>query len=225
MAAGPEAAVGLGSRGRRFRHPAGAMTTREECILHSVIIIQTFFRRHSGVLGHRKKTELKQNKPFRRPRAEANKQHVRCQKCLEFGHWTYECTGKRKYLHRPSRTAQLAKVLKEKEKQLLLQQSTGESTTERKTKKKRSKSVTSSSSSSSASSASDSSSDSEDSSTSSSDEDSDSDESSSTSSSSPSSSSTSSSSEFESESSSSSSSSSSTDSSSDDEPPKKKKKK
>lgn len=53
---------------------------------------------------------------------EANKQHVRCQKCLEFGHWTYECTGKRKYLHRPSRTAQLAKILKEKEKQLLLQQ-------------------------------------------------------------------------------------------------------
>ncbi|XP_040459925.1 zinc finger CCHC domain-containing protein 10 isoform X1 [Falco naumanni] len=142
---------------------------------------------------------------------EANKQHVRCQKCLEFGHWTYECKGKRKYLHRPSRTAQLAKILKEKEKQLLLQQ--------------RSKSVTSSSSSSSASSASDSSSDSEDSSTSSSSDDSDSDESSSTSSSSPSSSSTSSSSEFESDSSSSSSSSSSTDSSSDDEPPKKKKKK
>ncbi|XP_019475873.1 zinc finger CCHC domain-containing protein 10 [Meleagris gallopavo] len=155
---------------------------------------------------------------------EANKQHVRCQKCLEFGHWTYECTGKRKYLHRPSRTAQLAKILKEKEKQLLLQQSTGESTAERKTKKKRSKSVTSSSSSSSDSSASDSSSDSDDSSTSSS-SDSDSDESSFTSSSSPSSSSTSSSSEFESDSSSSSSSSSSTDSSSDDEPPKKKKKK
>ncbi|XP_031454344.1 zinc finger CCHC domain-containing protein 10 isoform X2 [Phasianus colchicus] len=145
-----------------------------------------------------------------RRQAEANKQHVRCQKCLEFGHWTYECTGKRKYLHRPSRTAQLAKILKEKEKQLLLQQ--------------RSKSVTSSSSSSSDSSASDSSSDSDDSSTSSS-SDSDSDESSSTSSSSRSSSSTSSSSEFESDSSSSSSSSSSTDSSSDDEPPKKKKKK
>ncbi|XP_031454343.1 zinc finger CCHC domain-containing protein 10 isoform X1 [Phasianus colchicus] len=159
-----------------------------------------------------------------RRQAEANKQHVRCQKCLEFGHWTYECTGKRKYLHRPSRTAQLAKILKEKEKQLLLQQSTGESTAERKTKKKRSKSVTSSSSSSSDSSASDSSSDSDDSSTSSS-SDSDSDESSSTSSSSRSSSSTSSSSEFESDSSSSSSSSSSTDSSSDDEPPKKKKKK
>uniref|UniRef100_A0A2K5EFR5 Zinc finger CCHC-type containing 10 n=1 Tax=Aotus nancymaae TaxID=37293 RepID=A0A2K5EFR5_AOTNA len=53
---------------------------------------------------------------------EANKQHVRCQKCLEFGHWTYECTGKRKYLHRPSRTAELKKALKEKENRLLLQQ-------------------------------------------------------------------------------------------------------
>ncbi|XP_033037132.1 zinc finger CCHC domain-containing protein 10 isoform X6 [Chlorocebus sabaeus] len=54
--------------------------------------------------------------------SEANKQHVRCQKCLEFGHWTYECTGKRKYLHRPSRTAELKKALKEKENRLLLQQ-------------------------------------------------------------------------------------------------------
>ncbi|KAF3821540.1 hypothetical protein GH733_009582 [Mirounga leonina] len=68
---------------------------------------------------------------------EANKQHVRCQKCLEFGHWTYECTGKRKYLHRPSRTAELKKALKEKENRLLLlQQSIGETNTERKTKKK-----------------------------------------------------------------------------------------
>lgn len=54
--------------------------------------------------------------------SEANKQHVRCQKCLEFGHWTYECTGKRKYLHRPSRTAELKKALKEKENRLLLLQ-------------------------------------------------------------------------------------------------------
>jgi hypothetical protein len=27
-----------------------------------------------------------------------------CQKCLEFGHWTYECTKENKYLYRPSRT-------------------------------------------------------------------------------------------------------------------------
>ncbi|XP_063468531.1 zinc finger CCHC domain-containing protein 10 isoform X3 [Symphalangus syndactylus] len=143
--------------------------------------------------------------------SEANKQHVRCQKCLEFGHWTYECTGKRKYLHRPSRTAELKKALKEKENRLLLQQ--------------RSKSVTSSSSSSSDSSASDSSSESEETSTSSSSEDSDTDESSSSSSSSASSTTSSSSSDSDSDSSSSSSSSTSTDSSSDDEPPKKKKKK
>lgn len=46
---------------------------------------------------------------------EANKQHVRCQKCLEMGHWTYECTGKRKYVHRPSRTTEMKKKLKENE--------------------------------------------------------------------------------------------------------------
>ncbi|XP_029439536.1 zinc finger CCHC domain-containing protein 10 isoform X1 [Rhinatrema bivittatum] len=158
---------------------------------------------------------------------EANKQHTRCQKCLEFGHWTYECTGKRKYLHRPSRTTELKKTLKENETRLMLQQSIAESTVERKTKKKRSKSVTSSSSdsssSSSASSGSESSSESENSSSSSSSEDSESDEDdSSTSSSSPSSSSSSSSSDLDSDSS---SSSTSSDSSSEDEPPKKRKKK
>ncbi|XP_028838529.1 zinc finger CCHC domain-containing protein 10 isoform X1 [Denticeps clupeoides] len=48
-----------------------------------------------------------------RRQAEANKQNVRCQKCLEMGHWTYECTGKRKYLYRPSRTAEMKKKLSE----------------------------------------------------------------------------------------------------------------
>lgn len=91
--------------------------------------------------------------------AEVNKQHVRCQKCLEFGHWTYECKGKRKYLHRPSRTAELKKALKGKENRLL-QQSIGE-TSIRKTEKKRSKIVTSSSTCSSDSSASESKSESE----------------------------------------------------------------
>ncbi|PNF27674.1 hypothetical protein B7P43_G14590 [Cryptotermes secundus] len=42
-------------------------------------------------------------------------QGVRCQKCLEYGHWTYECKGKRKYLHRSSRTSQLKKRLKLRE--------------------------------------------------------------------------------------------------------------
>ncbi|CAH0394819.1 unnamed protein product [Bemisia tabaci] len=39
--------------------------------------------------------------------------NAQCQKCLQQGHWTYECTGKRKYLHRTSRTAQLKKRIKE----------------------------------------------------------------------------------------------------------------
>ncbi|CAG9815791.1 unnamed protein product [Phaedon cochleariae] len=42
-------------------------------------------------------------------------QGVRCQKCLEYGHWSYECKGKRKYVHRSSRTQQLKKRLKAKE--------------------------------------------------------------------------------------------------------------
>uniref|UniRef100_A0A0K8RCX2 Putative c3h1-type zn-finger protein n=1 Tax=Ixodes ricinus TaxID=34613 RepID=A0A0K8RCX2_IXORI len=37
---------------------------------------------------------------------------VRCQKCLELGHWTYQCTGKRKYVHRDSRTTLLNNKVK-----------------------------------------------------------------------------------------------------------------
>lgn len=33
----------------------------------------------------------------------------RCQKCLQYGHYTYECKGKRKYAYRPSRTKILSK--------------------------------------------------------------------------------------------------------------------
>lgn len=36
----------------------------------------------------------------------------KCQKCLQYGHWTYECTNKRKYLYRESRTKKLAKKMK-----------------------------------------------------------------------------------------------------------------
>ncbi|CAH3039094.1 unnamed protein product [Porites lobata] len=36
----------------------------------------------------------------------------RCQKCLQIGHWTYECTNKRKYLQRDSRTAVIKKKIK-----------------------------------------------------------------------------------------------------------------
>ncbi|XP_037664935.1 zinc finger CCHC domain-containing protein 10-like [Choloepus didactylus] len=159
------------------------------------------------------------------PVREANKQHVRCQKCLEFGHWTYECTGKRKYLHRTSRTAELKKALKEKENRLLSPQSIGKTNVEKKTKKTRSKCVTSSSTNSRDSSASDSSSENEETSSSPSSEDSDTDESSSSLSSSASSTSSSSSSDSDSDSSSSSSSSTTINSSSEDQPPKKKKKK
>lgn len=36
----------------------------------------------------------------------------RCQKCLKYGHWTYECTNERKYVHRESRTVKLSKKIK-----------------------------------------------------------------------------------------------------------------
>ncbi|KAF9923493.1 hypothetical protein BGZ67_009810 [Mortierella alpina] len=35
-----------------------------------------------------------------------------CQKCLEFGHYTYTCTAERIYKARPTRTQQLKKPLK-----------------------------------------------------------------------------------------------------------------
>lgn len=38
---------------------------------------------------------------------------IRCQKCLEMGHWTYECKGKRKHVDRPTRTDQLKKSIKQ----------------------------------------------------------------------------------------------------------------
>ncbi|CAJ0832125.1 609_t:CDS:2 [Entrophospora sp. SA101] len=38
--------------------------------------------------------------------------NTQCQKCLEFGHWTYECKNSRVYKARPTRTQQLSKPLK-----------------------------------------------------------------------------------------------------------------
>ncbi|KAF9433633.1 hypothetical protein BGZ76_009180 [Entomortierella beljakovae] len=35
-----------------------------------------------------------------------------CQKCLEFGHYTYDCKAERVYKARPTRTQQLKKPLK-----------------------------------------------------------------------------------------------------------------
>lgn len=46
-------------------------------------------------------------------RREQDNVKAQCQKCLEKGHWTYECTRKRKYLERPSRTQALEKRIKE----------------------------------------------------------------------------------------------------------------
>ncbi|XP_073984481.1 uncharacterized protein isoform X2 [Rhodnius prolixus] len=42
----------------------------------------------------------------------ASLQTPKCQKCLESGHWTYECKGKRKFLHRTSRSSLLNKRMK-----------------------------------------------------------------------------------------------------------------
>ncbi|KAI8978110.1 zinc knuckle-domain-containing protein [Pilobolus umbonatus] len=36
---------------------------------------------------------------------------TQCQKCLEYGHWTYECKKDRTYKSRPTRTQQLKKPI------------------------------------------------------------------------------------------------------------------
>jgi len=45
---------------------------------------------------------------------------VQCQKCLEKGHWTYECKNEKKYLYRPSRTKEMNKGLKRKQLQKVM---------------------------------------------------------------------------------------------------------
>merc|ERR1712021_22329 len=49
-----------------------------------------------------------------RRQKETNKTNVKCQKCLQLGHWSYECTNKRKYLARDSRTKEMKKMMKKK---------------------------------------------------------------------------------------------------------------
>ncbi|CAF3716051.1 unnamed protein product [Rotaria sp. Silwood1] len=51
-----------------------------------------------------------------RERVEQESVNAQCQKCLEKGHWTYECTRKRKYVERPSRTQLLEKRIKQLKK-------------------------------------------------------------------------------------------------------------
>ncbi|CAH8582057.1 unnamed protein product [Schistosoma margrebowiei] len=41
---------------------------------------------------------------------------INCQKCLEKGHWTYQCTNQRKYLKRESYTSILVKKLETQKK-------------------------------------------------------------------------------------------------------------
>ncbi|KAI9319650.1 zinc knuckle-domain-containing protein [Dichotomocladium elegans] len=43
---------------------------------------------------------------------------TRCQRCLDYGHWTYECKNNRPYKSRPTRTQQLSKPLKLREPEL-----------------------------------------------------------------------------------------------------------
>ncbi|KAK4470794.1 hypothetical protein MN116_006315 [Schistosoma mekongi] len=43
---------------------------------------------------------------------------ISCQKCLEKGHWTYQCTNQRKYLKRESYTSILEKRLETQKKSI-----------------------------------------------------------------------------------------------------------
>lgn len=45
--------------------------------------------------------------------AKAFPKGIKCQKCLQLGHWSYECKEKRKYVHRVSRTKHLNKKIEE----------------------------------------------------------------------------------------------------------------
>ena len=49
--------------------------------------------------------------------SEPTAENIRCQKCLEIGHWTYECSGKRKYVTRTSRTKMMRKRQRLEEEQ------------------------------------------------------------------------------------------------------------
>ncbi|CAH8857314.1 unnamed protein product [Trichobilharzia szidati] len=55
---------------------------------------------------------------------------VTCQKCLEKGHWTYQCTGKRKYLKRESYTVILGKKIEAQKKLKVKKSSSGTSSSE-----------------------------------------------------------------------------------------------
>ena len=48
-----------------------------------------------------------------RKKVTATPENFRCQKCLEVGHYTYECKGDRKYVARTSRTVILKRKIGE----------------------------------------------------------------------------------------------------------------
>lgn len=66
--------------------------------------------------GHTNKLAMNSNSMKLLKKTNPYPQGMRCQNCLEMGHWSYECKGKRKYLHRSSRTSQLKKALQNQEK-------------------------------------------------------------------------------------------------------------
>ncbi|KAF9428157.1 Alkaline ceramidase 3 [Podila epigama] len=62
-----------------------------------------------GVVPHFRPTGPKYSYSANKAKAPATQQ---CQKCLEYGHYTYDCKGSRVYSARPTRTQQLKKPLK-----------------------------------------------------------------------------------------------------------------
>ena len=61
----------------------------------------------------------------------------RCQKCLEYGHWTYECKNERKYVHRDSRTQTLKRKIQETTKEKSKNKSENSSSLDEKSLNKR----------------------------------------------------------------------------------------
>ncbi|GFR64118.1 zinc finger CCHC domain-containing protein 10 [Elysia marginata] len=63
----------------------------------------------------------------------------KCQKCLQKGHFTYQCTGKRKYVERDSRTRLMNKKLKMDEEKAKLETLAKSVALSQKNKKERAK--------------------------------------------------------------------------------------
>ncbi|XP_005093054.1 zinc finger CCHC domain-containing protein 10 isoform X2 [Aplysia californica] len=71
-----------------------------------------------------------------------SQEDYRCQKCLQKGHFTYQCEGKRKYVERDSRTRQMLRSMKQKEEAAkldMMRKSASSSEDRKKDKKKKKK--------------------------------------------------------------------------------------